>query len=170
MSKFLMNIPIVAVVSALMVAAFLSVPVGAGEINVFPNEACNGDTTGICGDGADSELTAIIGVVIRLMIFVAGIIAVIMIIIGGIKYATSNGDSSSISSAKNTILYAVIGLAVAIMSFAIVNFVLDQFQAAGNGSEDGGSSQRQSQGENGDTENSTPQQPNLARPGVPVAN
>jgi len=157
MSKFLMNIPIVAVVSALMVAAFLSVPVGAGEINIFPNEACNGDTTGICGGGANSELTAIIGVVIRLMIFAAGIIAVIMIIIGGIKYATSDGDSSSISSAKNTILYAVIGLAVAIMSFAIVNFVLEQFQAAGSGSEDGESSQQQSQGEDGDTENSTPQ-------------
>lgn len=62
--------------------------------------------------------------VINILFYVIGIIAVIMIIIGGIKYVTSNGDSSSISSAKNTILYAVIGLVVALMAYAIVNFVI----------------------------------------------
>ena len=47
-----------------------------------------------------------------------------MIIIGGIKYVTSNGDSSGVTSAKNTILYAVVGLVVAVMAYTIVNFVL----------------------------------------------
>jgi hypothetical protein len=51
-----------------------------------------------------------------------------MIVIGGIKYTTSNGDSSAITSAKNTILYSVVGLVVAILAFAIVNFVLGAFK------------------------------------------
>ena len=54
-------------------------------------------------------------------------IAVIKIVIGGIRYATSGGDSTQIQAAKNTILYAVVGLVVAIMAFAIVNFVLGAF-------------------------------------------
>lgn len=65
--------------------------------------------------------------IVNLMLYVLGAIAVIMIVIGGIRYATSNGDSGSIKSAKDTILYAVIGLIVAILAYSIVNFVLDSF-------------------------------------------
>ena len=65
-----------------------------------------------------------IKVIVNIMLFILGAIAVIMIIIGGIRYAISNGDSSSIKAAKDTILYAVIGLIVAIMAYAIVNFVV----------------------------------------------
>lgn len=61
------------------------------------------------------------------LLFVLGAIAVIMIIIGGIKYVTSQGDSSAVTSAKNTILYSVIGLIVAILAYAIVNFVINSF-------------------------------------------
>lgn len=56
--------------------------------------------------------------------FWAGIIAVLIIIIGGIRYATSNGDSAQVKSAKNTILYAVVGLVVIIMAAAITQFVI----------------------------------------------
>jgi multisubunit Na+/H+ antiporter MnhB subunit len=55
-------------------------------------------------------------------------IAVIMIVIGGIRYTTSNGDSSQVKSAKDTIMYAVIGLVVAILAYAIVNFILSAFK------------------------------------------
>jgi uncharacterized membrane protein len=51
----------------------------------------------------------------------------LFIVIGGIRYATSNGDSGSIKTAKDTILYAVIGLIAAIMAYAIVNFVVSAF-------------------------------------------
>lgn len=61
----------------------------------------------------------------NILLFIIGAIAVIMIIIGGIRYTISNGDAGAITSAKNTIMYAVIGLVVAILAFAIVNFVLD---------------------------------------------
>jgi len=59
---------------------------------------------------------------------VMGMVAVIMIVVGGVRYTTSNGDSSAIKSAKDTILYAVVGLVVAMMAFAIVNFVIDRFK------------------------------------------
>ena len=50
-----------------------------------------------------------------------------MIIIGGFRYVTSQGDQTQMQSAKNTILYAVIGLIVAIAAYAIVSFVVTQF-------------------------------------------
>lgn len=65
--------------------------------------------------------------VTNILMFLLGAIAVIMIIIGGIRYATSNGDANSTKAAKDTILYAVVGLVVAIMAYAIVNFVIDAF-------------------------------------------
>ncbi len=63
--------------------------------------------------------------IINLLLFLIGVIAVIMIIIGGLRYVLSGGDQSSVSSAKNTIIYAVVGLIVAAMAYAIINFVLD---------------------------------------------
>ena len=56
---------------------------------------------------------------------IAGVVAVIMIIIGGIRYTTSNGDSTHVKSAKDTIFYSVIGLVVIIMASAITNFVIN---------------------------------------------
>lgn len=64
--------------------------------------------------------------IINILLFLIGAIAVIMIIIGGIQYTTSNGDQGQITGAKNTILYAIIGLVVAIMAYAIVNFVVNR--------------------------------------------
>ncbi len=60
----------------------------------------------------------------NVLLFIIGAISVIMLIIGGIRYTISNGDSSAVTSAKNTILYAVIGIIVAVLAYAIVNFVL----------------------------------------------
>jgi cytochrome bd-type quinol oxidase subunit 2 len=62
--------------------------------------------------------------VINIFSFVVGVISVIMIIIGGLKYVTSAGDSSKVSSAKDTILYAIIGLVVVAMAQVIVQFVV----------------------------------------------
>lgn len=64
--------------------------------------------------------------VINIISIVVGVIAVIMIIIGGLKYITSAGDSSKVSSAKDTILYAVIGLVIVALAQVIVRFVLRQ--------------------------------------------
>lgn len=63
-------------------------------------------------------------VVINVVVGVIGFVAVAMIIMGGISFATSQGDSSKVAKARNTILYGVVGLVVAMLAFAIVNFVL----------------------------------------------
>jgi len=57
---------------------------------------------------------------------VVGIVSVIMIIYGGFKYISSGGDSGNVQSAKNTIIYAVIGLVVVAMAQFIVQFVLNK--------------------------------------------
>lgn len=65
--------------------------------------------------------------IVNLILYIVGVAAVIMIIIGGLRYVLSSGDQSSVKAAKDTILYAVIGLVVAILAYAIVNFVLGAF-------------------------------------------
>jgi hypothetical protein len=60
----------------------------------------------------------------KLVSFVVGIVAVIMIIIGGLQYIMAAGDSAKVNSAKNTILYAIIGVVVAVMAQIIINFVI----------------------------------------------
>jgi hypothetical protein len=58
------------------------------------------------------------------MLIIGGIIAVIMIILGGIRYTTSNGDQAGVKAAKDTILYAIVGLVVTISGYAIVTWVV----------------------------------------------
>jgi len=73
------------------------------------------------------ENSGVIENITNILLFAIGVIAVIVIIIGGIKYTTSNGDASQIKSAKDTILYSVVGLIVAIMAWGIVSFVVGRF-------------------------------------------
>lgn len=61
------------------------------------------------------------------MLFLTGAVSVIMLIIGGIRYVISSGDQGQVTSAKNTILYAIVGIIVTILAYAIVNFVVTQF-------------------------------------------
>ncbi len=102
--------------------------------HVFANSHCGGLTgpaLGACltdpnppGD-AEGDLYGAIQTAIDIFSVVVGVIAVIMIIIGGLKYIMSSGDPSNITSAKNTILYAVIGLAIVALAQVIVLFVID---------------------------------------------
>jgi len=62
--------------------------------------------------------------IINVVLFVIGAISVVMLIFGGVRYTISGGESKAVESAKNTILYAIIGLVIAILAFAIVNFVI----------------------------------------------
>lgn len=64
----------------------------------------------------------------NLLIFLVGAVAVLMLIIGSFKYAASQGDQNSLTGAKNTIIYALVGIVLAVASFAIVNFVIDQLE------------------------------------------
>ena len=64
--------------------------------------------------------------VTNILLFLVGAISVIMLIIGGIRYVISGGDQNQVTSAKNTILYAIVGIVVAFLSYAAVNFVTTQ--------------------------------------------
>lgn len=78
-------------------------------------------------DGCPADLFGDNGVfkkVTNTILYIVGIIAVIMLIIGGIRYVTSGGDAKKVTDAKNTVLYAIIGLVIAFLAFAIVNFVI----------------------------------------------
>ncbi len=79
-----------------------------------------------CGDGYVDEkpLTNTFSNIINVIIGIVGFITILMIIIGGIMYATSSGDSGKAKKAKDTIMYGLIGLVIALLAFAIVNFVM----------------------------------------------
>ena len=79
------------------------------------------------GTGVPTSLDAQIQNITNLLLMAIGVIAVIMIIVGGIRYAVSGGDENGTRAAKDTILFAVIGLVVALLAYAIVSFVLRQF-------------------------------------------
>lgn len=79
------------------------------------------------GNNVPENLTGTGGVfttVVNIALFIIGALSVIMLIYGGIRYTVSGGDSGSVTAAKNTILYAIIGIVVAIFAYAIVNFVI----------------------------------------------
>ncbi|MFO0955477.1 MAG: pilin [Candidatus Saccharibacteria bacterium] len=79
------------------------------------------------GNTSDIPLTTQIANITNTMLFAIGVVAVIMLIVGGFRYIFSGGNSQSVNAAKDTILYAVIGIVVAILAYAIVNFILGQF-------------------------------------------
>lgn len=94
-------------------------------IELFP--ACSGSSSAICKATKSDNALGIVGTITNLLMWALGIVSVIMIVIGGFKYVTSNGDANAIQSAKNTILYSVIGLAIAILGQVIIQFVAKQF-------------------------------------------
>tara|TARA_B100001105_G_scaffold254789_1_gene251623 strand:+ start:2231 stop:2518 length:288 start_codon:yes stop_codon:yes gene_type:complete len=69
----------------------------------------------------------VLGNILNTVYFLAAIVAVIVIIVAGLSYSTSGGDSGKITKAKNQILFAVIGLVAVLAAFAITNFVIGQF-------------------------------------------
>ena len=97
------------------------------------------------GDDSDSnDLTSIVGTIVNTMLFIVGVLAVIMIIYSGIRYITAHGDKGQVESAKNTLIYSIVGLVVAIVAYAIVNWVIGLFD--GGGSSSGGSTGGSSSG------------------------
>lgn len=91
------------------------------DLRATINGQCN---PGAVGDSGQT-VQEIVTLVVNIFSIVVGIIAVIMIIWGGLKYITSGGDSTKITSAKNTIIYAIIGLVIVALAQFIVRFVLD---------------------------------------------
>ena len=88
---------------------------------------CDGCPSDLFGEtGAFKQIT-------NTILYIVGIVAVIMLIIGGIRYVISGGDSKKVTDAKNTVLYAIIGLVIAVFAYAIVNFVISSLPSGDNG-------------------------------------
>ena len=99
----------------------------AAEAGSTSNPAQAGANTAK-GSGMPSELVGVNGVFTRItntVLYAVGIISVIMLIYGGLRYVISGGDSKKVTDAKNTIMYAIIGLIISILAYAIVNFVIN---------------------------------------------
>ncbi len=97
----------------------------APGVSAAASEQCNG-LEAVAGTGACSKaaLTEKVGVIIDTLFIVVGALAVLIMIVGGIRYITSTGDAKRIQSAKDTILYAIFGIIVVILARAIVGFVI----------------------------------------------
>lgn len=124
--------------SAAVSGLFLAVPSIASAQDGVQNTGfddglqCGADfdlTNTVCaGDPNEpaQQVDSIITTVINIVSIIVGIVAVIMIIIAGFQYITSGGDSGKVSSAKNTILYAIVGLVVVALAQIIVKFVVNR--------------------------------------------
>lgn len=77
------------------------------------------------GGGTTTDLNDMIKSVLNWVFGIIGIVAVIMIIMGGFNMMISSGDPGKVKKGKDTILYGIIGLVIAILAFAIVNFVIN---------------------------------------------
>lgn len=112
--------------------------IGIGVLATAPVFAADTTTKDICSlavpdtvkeangcNGSEDRLPTIVQNILNAIIGITGIIAVIFIIIGGVQYMTSTGDAPKVQKAKNTILYAVIGLIIVILAFVIVNWVIN---------------------------------------------
>lgn len=113
----------------LMVAfAFPVTLVATGDVSAqTPKQAaCEGvELAGAdCGGGGGARISGVLRRVINILSAIVGVVAVIMIIIGGFKYIASGGDASKVASAKNTVIYAIVGLIIVAMAQVIVRFVL----------------------------------------------
>ncbi|MEO7904846.1 MAG: pilin [Candidatus Saccharimonadales bacterium] len=118
---------VIAIAVAMMGMGAVALPAtDSSAIKVF--EGCKGNSSqAVCEASkkeGDKQVSGIAKKVINTMLYLLGIISVIMIVVGGIRYTTSTGDSSRIKASKDTIMYAIVGLVVALMAYSIVNFVV----------------------------------------------
>lgn len=122
--KIILSSILLAVSVATTGAALAVMPAHAQTPEQSACQGSGGTWSGSTCTQGNRTVTGTIKSIGNIIIFITGAISVLMIIIGGLRYTTSGGDQGSISSAKNTILYAVVGLIVSVMAYAIVNFVL----------------------------------------------
>jgi hypothetical protein len=134
-SLFVLAAPLVA--TATVSAAAECKASTPGTTNCIQGGLCKGaeDLTIEKGTGQCNEtgtgLSGTIATVINVLSVVVGIVAVVMIIVGGLRYITSGGSSEKVTGAKNTILYAIIGLVIVALAQVIVRFVLNKTANAG---------------------------------------
>jgi hypothetical protein len=104
---------------------------GSSPVNLmasFKDDACDGlktvDSSQGCGGSGGIAIGRLIRAIINILSIIVGVAAVIMVIISGLRYITSGGDAQSVTSAKNGLLYAIVGLIIAAFAQLMVRFVM----------------------------------------------
>lgn len=114
--------------AGITVASFVYATQPVVAVNDWNSEACaNADEAQKAALGCETDSTApsVVEGLINGIISVVGIVAVIVIVVGGQRFIVSQGDPSKITAARGMIIYGVVGLIVALLAFAVVNFVLN---------------------------------------------
>lgn len=127
---------VISLVGLVAVLQFTSPSPVLAQFNNARDEACSGlgaqndagasDGFINCDDTGESTVNSVLAAALNILSVVAGVIAVIMMIIAGIKFLTSQGDAGAVASARNTVIYAVVGIVIVVMSQVVVRFVIDR--------------------------------------------
>lgn len=128
------------VMMALMVAGAALLPVGVGAVNLNPicdeitdseqRKAAGCDDTG--GELIDGKGGGRVPTIVNAILWIAGVLAVGMIIYAAVRMVISQGDAGKVEQEKKTIMYAVTGLIVTLLAYVIVAFIAGQFKASGD--------------------------------------
>lgn len=127
------------IITIITVLALTLLP--AGILNGSASAACPSPTTskgqvldgaGKTGNCDDSGVPKLVSTVVEVLSIIVGAVAIIMIIYSGFKYITSGGDSAKVSSAKNTLIYALVGVIIVVLAQLLVRFVITQADTAAN--------------------------------------
>ena len=113
-------VAVASLIFALSTGASVSAACDINNMSISTGADCargNGQPTQLVGDGG------VFNRITSVLLFVVGAVAVVMLIFGGIRYIVSGGDQANVTAAKNTILYAIIGIIVALLAYAAVKFV-----------------------------------------------
>ncbi|HSX45281.1 MAG TPA: hypothetical protein VLF39_04240 [Candidatus Saccharimonadales bacterium] len=117
-------------VIAFITATILLTPVVAMAASAAQQAVCNGAGlgTGCTAPAGSTNIPSAAAKSVQLFAVVIGFVAVVMVIISGFKYITSNGDPNAVASAKNTLIYAIVGIIVAALAQGIVKYVLNKIR------------------------------------------
>lgn len=110
--------------SKVSVAAFIALStvglVGSNSYALDVNDGINDAKA----DSAPPDLELVIGNIIDVLLYAIGLLSVVMLIVGGIRYTISNGAQDKVTLAKNTIMYSIVGLIIAFLAYAIIHWVI----------------------------------------------
>lgn len=120
---------IVSAAVAIAGAAAFAPALTASALNPLETACSNSSGNTVCDEvnSGSGNLNSIIGIIVNTILFIVGALAVVMAIWSGFQYITSTGDSGKVSKAKNTLVYSIVGLIIALLAYTIVNYVFNLF-------------------------------------------
>ena len=141
-------IKLAAIVAFAILGAFSLTPKTAYALDVCADEDSPIYEASGCGEfGGENTLKNTVGNIISAVIGILGLVAVGFIVLGGVQYMTSAGDPGKAKKAKDTILYACVGLAIAALAFAITNFAINAINNEATTSEETSGAKDKPEGE-----------------------